>query len=457
MEVRIKIDEAKIGSFSEIYLIFNDLDDNEQIIPLVLYDFLDAHDLTNDTSSVKFDLFLISALVYGVDNLLDRRYYSDDGWARELKVSFPVYNLATWQGKEQMLEETLKFLTGDHWDINFSQNTVTNIFLVQKRRWKKNIRKYNAERIKTTSLFSGGLDSLIGIIDQIESLNVNEEILLVSHFDFNSSGPKKDQDRLYKHVKNNYLNHINDNWIRIRLSLKRRNQNGDEFTVEGNYRSRSFFFIGLGCYVSQSSNLVVPENGTISINYPLTPSRVSSLSTRTTHPFVINRLQVLLNDLGIDIELENPYSYQTKGEMIVNCLNYELLTGIYSESTSCGKPGHNYSWKNRTASHCGVCMPCIYRRASLNISGQDHDIYGRDITKPLTRNSYTDLPALINYLKKQIGLDKMKRDILVNGSIPIDQLEDYAEMVLRSRKELLQLFIDKGNDFIKKELGLNAN
>ena len=99
-------------------------------------------------------------------------------------------------------------------------------------------------------------------------------------------------------------------------------------------------------------------------------------------------------------------------------------------------------------------MPCIYRRASLNKSGKDNQVYGSDITKPLSRNNFTDLPALINYLKKDFSLEQMKRDILINGSIPLEKLEEYAKMVLRSKEEVLKLFKDKGNPFIKSELGI---
>ena len=51
----------------------------------------------------------------------------------------------------------------------------------------------------------------------------------------------------------------------------------------------------------------------------------------------------------------------------------------------------------------------------------------------------------------------MKRDILVNGNVPTNDLENYAEMVLRSKDEVLKLFKDKGNDFIKNEIGINDN
>ena len=48
----------------------------------------------------------------------------------------------------------------------------------------------------------------------------------------------------------------------------------------------------------------------------------------------------------------------------------------------------------------------------------------------------------------------MKRDLLVNGNIEIHNLTEYADMVLRSKQEVLKLFSDKGNRFVKSELGI---
>ena len=46
----------------------------------------------------------------------------------------------------------------------------------------------------------------------------------------------------------------------------------------------------------------------------------------------------------------------------------------------------------------------------------------------------------------------MKRDLLINGSISVESLTEYSEMVLRSKDEVLQLFKDKGNEFVKSKL-----
>ena len=45
-------------------------------------------------------------------------------------------------------------------------------------------------------------------------------------------------------------------------------------------------------------DIYVPENGFISINTPLTRRRIGSLSTRTTHPYFINSLQLIFNKLN---------------------------------------------------------------------------------------------------------------------------------------------------------------
>ncbi len=451
MRVNIDIQDPDCGKFSDLLLRYTD-NGTERRVPLTLFKYERVYDFTRDFTSVKFDMFFISAIVYGVDNLLCRDIYSNDGWTRDIEVEFPVKNLAIWAGKENKLKQILDFLTGDNWQISFCDLGSRELF--QPRTNRRKIPRYNIDTIKSVSLFSGGLDSLIGVIDELEKLRDNERLLLVSHFDSKSPGPNGDQTRLLRHLTAQYPEKIY--WVQSKLALSRRDTDGNRIKVENNYRSRSLFFIGLGCYLSPTNELIIPENGTISINYPLTPSRVSSLSTRTTHPYVLKNIQELFTELGFPTRVYNPYKFKTKGEMFVNCTNQRLIRGIYQESVSCGKRGRKQNWDVRIGvQECGICMPCIYRRAALNKAGLDNESqYGNFITRPTSRHYSKDLPAVISYLKRNISLDKMKRDLLVYGNIEISDLTNYAEMVLRSKQEVLQLFRDKGNDFIKSELGL---
>lgn len=451
MRVDIVIDNANYGKFSDLQLCYTDNGVNRKV-PLSFLGYERVFDFSIDFTSIKFDFFLVSAIVYGVDNLLSRAIYSNDGWTRDIEVEFPVNNLVAWRGKEEKLKQILDFLTGDNWQITFRE--IENVELYQPRTNRRKIPRYEKDTIASVSLFSGGLDSLIGVIDELEKLSNDERILLVSHFDSKSPGPNGDQRKLLRDLKVQYPNKIY--WVQSKLALSRKDNDGNRVSIENNYRSRSLFFIGLGCYLSTIDDLIIPENGTISINYPLTPSRVSSLSTRTTHPYVLKNTQELLIDLGLLTRIHNPYTFKTKGEMFVECSNQTFLQSVFQKSVSCGKRGRKQNWEVKVGiQECGICMPCIYRRAALNNAGLDNENhYGNFITRADSRSYSKDLPALINYLRKDISLEKMKRDLLVNGNISIDNLEQYANMVLRSKQEVLKLFRDKGNRFVKSELGI---
>lgn len=419
MKVKIVIDDADYDKFSDLQLCYAD-NGIERRVPLSFLKYEWVFDFTTDFSSVKFDFFLISAIVYGVDNLLSRAIYSNDGWTRDIEVEFPVNNIAVWNGKEEKVKQILDFLTGDNWQISFRKIEDINFFHPRTNRRK--IPRYEKDTIKSVSLFSGGLDSLIGVINELEKLRNNERILLVSHFDSKSPGPNGDQRKLLSHLMTKYPNKIY--WVQSKLALSRKDTDNNRVTIENNYRSRSLFFIGLGCYLSPIDELIIPENGTISINYPLTPSRVSSLSTRTTHPYVLKNTQELLRELGLSTIIHNPYTFKTKGEMFVECVNQTFIQSIFQDSVSCGKRGRRqFHFDNPTEKHnCGRCMPCIYRRAALNNAGlDDENHYGNFITK-VTSVGNNDLPALFSYLKRNISLEKMKRDLLVNGNIEINNL-----------------------------------
>ena len=74
-----------------------------------------------------------------------------------------------------------------------------------------------------------------------------------------------------------------------------------------------------------SVRLIIPENGVISLNIPLTVHRSGSLSTRTTHPYYMGMFQCLLDNLSIDVTFYNPYQFMTKGEMLLNCQDQDFL------------------------------------------------------------------------------------------------------------------------------------
>lgn len=73
----------------------------------------------------------------------------------------------------------------------------------------------------------------------------------------------------------------------------------------------------------------------------------------------IDMLQRVLNALGIRVQLELPYRFKTKGEMMQECLDQNLLQKWAADSTSCGR------FRTYNRQHCGRCVPCLIRRAAF--------------------------------------------------------------------------------------------
>jgi hypothetical protein len=76
-------------------------------------------------------------------------------------------------------------------------------------------------------------------------------------------------------------------------------------------RSRSLLYLALGLAAAAgfggATPLIIPENGWISLNPPLTTNRLGSCSTRTTHPYFLEQLTGLWREVGLINPLVNPY------------------------------------------------------------------------------------------------------------------------------------------------------
>jgi hypothetical protein len=125
--------------------------------------------------------------------------------------------------------------------------------------------------------------------------------------------------------------------------------------------------------------LIIPENGWISLNPPLTLNRLGSYSTRTTHPYFLEQFTGLWREADCATRLVNPYQRLTKGEMGRGCRNWELLERLFRLSVSCARPVVS-RWQGGAVGSCGYCYPCLMRRAALHALGWDRgEDYRRDV------------------------------------------------------------------------------
>lgn len=452
MKVNITIPKARKGKFSEIKLGYKK-EENEDIQVLLNVDFQNLYEFTRKKNGIGFDVFLIGCFVYGIDILLPRKSFSVNGWSREIEVEFPVESLDLFNGGKNELEQLLSFLTGDYWQISFIQRDVTPLFVNTKNVYPNDYRKSH----KRISLFSGGLDSLIGVIDQLAKSK--DRMVLVSHYDATFKGAKSDQDKidkiLYKKYSHYYL-------LQTRVDLEGYDINGNKINTETTLRSRSFLFLCQAVFVASSIEdrieILIPENGTISLNHPLTPSRRSSCSTRTAHPYYLIKVIDFISKLGLNHHIKNEYEMKTKGEMLEECIDKDILRATYKKSCSCAKRGTRKDIRDvmTGTNHCGICMPCIYRRVALHRIGIDDEVVGTNLFNPqkYPLEKLPDVPAFLDYMRNPLSIEDIEKNLLINGTLPLNKVEQYASVVFRTRSQIIDWIKDKGSVEIKKKLGI---
>lgn len=312
---------------------------------------------------VAIDLIHLASMVFTAD-LRVSRDYGEENWTREISLHFPVADPDLWNVSTPILTELLSFLTGDEWTVVF-----------RKKVPQKEIEAGESplSRPDAVCLFSGGLDSFIGAIDLLAT---GANIAMVGHY-----GSKRDQAAVFDALKPQYESNMLPLWFHLMPPRMHKDQ-----LVENTMRARSLLFLSLGAVVASAIapgvKLYVPENGFISLNIPLTYGRAGTHSTRTTHPHTINLFRQLVIALGLDVPLVTPYRFLTKGEMLRDCKDQSALKAGVHATMSCSSPQAGRFHHRPVGQHCGYCVPCIIRRASLHAVALDCEPHHADVRDP---------------------------------------------------------------------------
>ena len=373
-----------------------------------------------------WDLLSIALAVISADSA-GYRQTSPDGWTRILELTVSVNDPEFWNANVVSFQEFLAYLTTDKWTLNFVDGGT-----IPKT---PNSPIYPKE--DSVALLSGGVDSLVGVIDLVTN---GKRPFLVSQKVSPDTGK---QSQFAKNIDSN-LNtfQVNHN---VRIPNKERPQT---------QRARSIIFMAYGILIAttlesyknaKAITLYVCENGFISINPSLSTNRVGSLSTRTTHPVVINHLQEILKNAGLNVIIDNPYRHKTKGEMLNECKNSKLMSSLIGEATSCGRILNNKI--NGSYVHCGRCVPCIVRRSSFfaldNYSDQTKYYYEDLSIKDENHAGFDDVRAMMLAIseKKEQGVKRWLGASLSSASI--------------KDKDKLVDMIDRGLDEIENFLNFH--
>ncbi len=298
--------------------------------------------------------------VYLADRLSLRRRHTSQHyalqWGRKLHLKVPVRIPEVWTRLEiyESLQRLLHFFTEDDWQIEFVKDCKT-----QRLSESQNslLPAWEPSPVRV-ALYSGGLDSFAGTVQQIAELPEHQFVLVSGVTSTRQGKAQRNQIRV---INENALRHA------IRIPVFYGLRRGIE-REERSQRSRGFLFTTLGAVTAitaGANELYIYENGIGAINLPYDGSQVGTSNTRAANPIALLRMSKFVADLtGVPVRIENPFLFQTKAEM---CRHPELRRlGQHTALTfSCD----GFPIRHKDQPQCGVCTSCLLRRLSLESAG----------------------------------------------------------------------------------------
>jgi len=436
-------------------IVFNMLDDNPKSNLKTNFEEFWRRFSAKELEPIYEDLLVLAASVYATDKRVPRggvpgcKTY--DNWTRKLELCVPVINKEQWMNVKDKLEAALSFLSGDAWTITFRKTEKRYRNVEDGKKYKEIKNGFDG-----VSLFSGGLDSFSGAIRLLES---HRNICFVGFMEYKQLNNRIIE--LFQLLKNIYTR-SNIELIVFSTNPKVPNNINDELSsiyTENTSRSRSFLFlagaIAVASMIGNSVPVYIPENGFIGINLPLTPSRVGSCSTRTTHVYFLRLFNDILESLKIHHKVENFYALKTKGEIVEEVKHTEAFLKGAGRTISCSHPTQG---RGATVPiNCGYCFPCLIRRAALHKVGYSFDYYldqfnpdyklsSQFLMNKRFSNSDTGrvrdlkatLLALHRYIKND-DKDYYTRQMISLGGFNTDDIEQFSRVYFQSMEELKEM------------------
>jgi hypothetical protein len=325
------------------------LSGHSQNVTLKLEDI--SNRLVKNVPDLLIDLIEIATYVYCADQATSRGGPVQVGMGADWRRSFrfiPVRNPDHWNHRSVLepLCSTLSFL-----DYAFEFEKATNPIPFQDYLEFGDDGGGAAFNADEVVLFSGGLDSLSGAIEELST--DGKRVALVSH----RSSPK-----IFDHQKH-LVTELNARFPRKLMHVPVLvTRQGPLRIREYTQRSRSFLYAALACVVARlfgRSRFRFFENGVVSINLPISEQVVGARATRSTHPLVLDHFPKFFSAaVGKPIVVDNPFLWKTKGDVVRSIVDHSC-GGLIKHTVSCTRV---YDI-TKLHTHCGCCSQCLERAA----------------------------------------------------------------------------------------------
>src|SRR5664280_2391530 len=382
--------------------------------------------------ALNIDVVRIALAAFAADRSVPRSGGGSNWNQREIGLQVAVSDADRWQSVASDLTEVLGFLSGDRWDLTFVKEQAPTEAVPFETMTPAPTR---------VVLLSGGADSAIGGLYSRSLLQPDEGHVLLSHYSATILAP------IQRHIVSELSRLIpgpSQHHVHVHLGRRGERLDGTKYPTEPTSRSRSFLFLSLGLSIASIYEipLWIPENGFASLNPPLGPERLGSLSTRTTHPAFLQGLSSALKKAGAHADIENPFAEATKGEMyrrVVDLVGPAEASTFLSATHSCalvGQRAHGISPERS----CGVCFGCILRRASFAASGVIDKTNYIAPNEDVAVQRWLDEKSVERPVRNFIRRGVQGRDLVAMGLPTTRSLREAMDLCQRGVAELRSLY-----------------
>lgn len=292
---------------------------------------------------VAYDALLVAAAMEFADRIQRRPAYS---WEREIELRIPVHDPDRWRAKSVAgaLHDSLSFLTGDRWRIDFCARRKE---VDQPHQGMLSLQP----GVDAVIPFSNGLDSraVAGILGR-------------------ELGPRLVRVRLGSELQDR------EGISRGReafTSVPYRVLPGRHPFVESSARSRGFKFAlisALAAYLAEANQVIIPESGQGALGPTLVPVGQAYEDYRS-HPLFTDRMERFVDALfGRRIRFSFPRIWYTKAETLKEFVEVCEDRSSWSRTWSCWQQSRQVSVDHKKR-QCGICAACMLRRLSIHAAG----------------------------------------------------------------------------------------
>lgn len=307
------------------------------------------------------DLIRLAGFVLAADQAFSRGGDGADdlgkSWRRLFRFVVPVQEPDFWVGLDDVLRETLGFLSDDDYRFEFvpalgtepRQLSFTAPDGMPIVSWK---------HVDEVLLFSGGMDSFGGAVEEI--LGQGKRVVLVTH----RSAPQvwNKQQQLFRDLAaragENQPIHVAMQAVKHDDVLRR----------EPTQRSRSFLFAAIAgavAFLVGRDRVRFYENGVIAVNLPISRQLYGARGTRTVHPRVTRGFEQILTAVADrPFLVENPFLLKTRTD-VGRTIAEHGAADLIKHTNSCAKVRS----RDTMHPHCGVCSQCVDRRFAMFAAG----------------------------------------------------------------------------------------